>query len=318
MIVRVGKWEFHKIQLKDSKMYSEFMEKSQYPANLFRANFTHLWCESQVPRQKVLWKIVDGMLATFYYKNNKFLQLSSLPLGTGDSEKLRVVLGKCLNYCRKINGKYRNKTILKELHELQLEFLKRTPIFDRHFTVKELKGVEVFLGIEKTLALKGRDFGNVRQNINKFHKMYPHARIRKYLPSDYASLIELKKHWNENAGQKYYKITDDIRYRETIKHYKELGHLILIAEINGQVVGMISGEVLPNGESWNYFVKKNQEIQGLSEVLIVEFARLINTIDPKARLLNIGDDYGVKGGLSRFKKKFNPILRLKRYRLYLR
>ena len=66
-IINVGKWSFNVIDISDKALYSKYIGKTQYPANLWSSNFDFLWAISQSPARKVLWKLVDDMLVTFGY-----------------------------------------------------------------------------------------------------------------------------------------------------------------------------------------------------------------------------------------------------------
>jgi hypothetical protein len=58
-------------------------------------------------------------------------------------------------------------------------------------------------------------------------------------------------------------------------------------------------------------------IPGLSETLIIEFAKKLNEINSLIRLINVGSDIGA-GGLREYKLKFRPVLNLKRYEIYFK
>ncbi len=48
-------------------------------------------------------------------------------------------------------------------------------------------------GVQNPLNLQGKEFQNVRSQVNKFKKDYPQARVRNYLPSDYNDLMLLNE-----------------------------------------------------------------------------------------------------------------------------
>jgi hypothetical protein len=79
---------------------------------------------------------------------------------------------------------------------------------------------------------------------------------------------------------------------------------------------MISGGVLPNGQSWACLRKTLLEFEGLSEFLVVELVRTIHSINPAVETMNDGGD--LTKGLKAFKEKFRPVLSLKRYRVLLK
>lgn len=311
-------WSFNEIQLQDLKLYEAYIKTTDYPANLWSANFDFLWGRAQGTSEKVLWKIIDGMLVTFFTTSRGYLQLPCLPFGRGDAKKVTEILLKCMRYCDEVNGHKAHKTMVRVVNDAQLAFLNNSPKFKNYFKVKKLKGEDRLVGVKKLSSLSGRDLSNVRQGVNKFRRLFPHAIIRRYKESDYKALIKLKEHWNETAGKKYRGIHDENYYREILQHYRELNHLILVAEIKGEIYGMISGGALPNGESWACLAKTRIEAAGLSEVLFVELAREINKTNPNVELMNLGMDIGVKKGLKSFKDKFRPVLNSKRYRIFFK
>lgn len=295
-------------------MYSDYIKKSKYPANLWTSNFDYLWASSQSRRKKILWKVVDDMLVTFAHTKMNTLYLMCLPFGEGDLDKVVDVLYKCMKYCYEWNNQKGYKTIVRVINSNQYEFLSSSERFNEYFKLKKLKGIERHYGIQNLISLRGKKFKSIRNKVNGFHRKYPNAIIRRYQPSDYNALIQLNKKWLSTSGEKYPKIFDTVYYREIIKHCEELNHLILVVELDGEIVGMTSGGELPSGQSWACLGKTMKNVEGASEVLLIELAREINKINPNIELLNDGSDLGQKG-LKLFKEKFRPVLNFKRYRI---
>ncbi len=79
---------------------------------------------------------------------------------------------------------------------------------------------------------------------------------------------------------------------------------------------MISGGVLPNGQSWCCLRKALLGFDGLSEFLIIELVRTIHSINPAVETMNDGGD--LTKGLKFFKEKFRHVLSLRRYRMLLK
>jgi len=102
-----------------------------------------------------------------------------------------------------------------------------------------------------------------------------------------------------------------------MKCCSELDHLIIVVEVDEEIIGMVSGGELPTGESWWCFSKFRNDFDGLSELLIIELAKVINKINPKIELMNAAEDFG-PGGLRLFKEKFRPVLNLRRYVIKLK
>lgn len=315
--IYLGEWNFNKISLDDKDIYYEYINKSEIPANLWSGNFTFLWAFSQPPKRTILWKVIDDMLVTFAHTKMNELYLVCLPFGKGEPEKVVDLLYRCMTYCYKWNREKSNKTFIRMINDTQLEFLRNCDKFDKYFRLKKLQETERHYEVKSLISLKGKDFSNIRNKINKFHRENPDARIRKYKSSDFKSILRLNYDWINTAGKKYRNIFDKVYFKKIIKNYKKLNHLILVVEIKKQIVGVVTGEVLPNGQSWGCIIKYLPYIKGLCEAMVVEFAREINRINPNAEFLNTGGDLGTKG-LSTFKEKFSPALNLQRYQVYLK
>jgi hypothetical protein len=315
--IQVGSWSFNEIELEDMEMYSEYIKNTEYPANLWSSNFAYLWASSQSNRRKILWKIVDGMLVTFAYSRKNVLYLMCLPFGKGNPEEVVAVLFKCLKYCCEWNNNDFSSSIVKTVNSLQMEFLEKAPMFRQCFKTIPLVGIEKHFSIQSIVSLYGKQFRNIREKINKFRKLYPNAIIRKYVPEDYDEILHLGEYWSETSGKKYSRIFDTVYFREIIKHCDELNHLVLVIELENKIIGMISGGELPTGQSWGCLSKFMSEFEGLSEFMIIEFARELHKTNPNIEYENTGSDLG-PGGLRFFKDKFRPALNLKRYGIQLK
>lgn len=311
-ITYVGEWAFNVIDVKDKSVYAAYIERTEYPANLWSSNFDFLWAVSQSSVRKVLWKVVDDMLVTFGYLKSGVLYLICLPYGVGDVEKVIKVVHKCLKYCADWNKDKDPGTVVKVVNEQQLEFLKQHPQFNYIFKVVGLVGKEKFFSIKKLISLPGKDFDTIRRKINKFRRLCPGAVVREYTDADFEEVMKLGEYWSETSGQKYSYVFDTIYFKEIVKHSKELGHTILLVEYGGKIIGMVSGGALPTGESWWCISKFMNKYDGLSEFLVVEIAKAINRENPSIELMNAAEDLG-PGGLRFFKERFRPVLDLRRY-----
>jgi len=315
--LQLGSWSFNEIKLEDMKLYSDFIKKSDCPINLWSCSFAYIWAMAQSKLRTVVWKIVDGMLVTFVYSYKESLYLFCLPFGSGSPEKVIQVLYKCLNYCYEWNKQDTSKTLVKMINDNQLEFLRKSPTFDESFRLVTFVGIERHFDIQKLVKLEGGEFSNLRNRMHKFHKNNPDAVIGIYDKNDYDELIKLGDHWKNSSGQKYAKIFDTVYYQQIVKNCFELDQIILTVKKGDKVVGMISGSELPTGQAWGSVVKFENDIPGLSETLMVEFAKELYRRNPKTMLLNVGSDLG-PGGLRNYKLKFRPVLNFKRYQVYLR
>lgn len=298
-------------------MYASFIRQTLCPANLWSSNFAYMWAISQSDRRSLLWKIIDGLLVTFVHSYKNSLYLSCLPFGSADAEKIVGVIQKCLKYCYEWNDHEKNKTVVKMINEGQLEFLRSTPEFDKNFSVQTWRGIERHFDVCKLSFLAGKDFSNVRYCVNKFRRENPKAEFLPYQEEDFDRLMELNDRWRNTSGRKYSNIFDGVYYKELVKNSALLDQNTFVMKSDGRIIGMISGSVLPTGQAWGSIIKFEENNHGLSETLIVEFARKIHSISPGTSFLNVGSDLG-PGGLRDYKLKFRPVLNMKRYQIYLR
>ncbi len=314
--VKLGDWIFHPLQLTDKKLYEEYMRNTVYFTDEFSWNFTWLWIYVQTSRTKVLWKLVDNMFITFVQSRKDYLYLWALPLGNGTADQVVETLYKCMQYCCHYNRNRKSVTMVNRINDKQIDFLSTSKNFYSYFKLQPLQGVERYFGIQNLITLSGKQYSNIRNHISRFKTNYPTAVIRRSVHQDYPQLLHLKKSWNTTARKKYQRITDDLRYRKLIAHAYRLDHLILVAEIDHTIVGMISAGVCPSGHCWSYFLKTDLSIGGLSETLIIHLAQALHTLYPSAEYINMGND-PVEDDTHSFKQKFRPVLSLKKYRLYL-
>jgi uncharacterized protein len=314
---QLGTWIFYEICLEDKLLFQNYIEDTEYQATVWSSNFAYLYAASQSNTRKTLWKIIDGLLVPLLYnKKHQIIYPICLPFGKGDPEHVVDVLYKCMVYCYKYNQENARYTKVRTINEDQLQFLKGSKRFEKYFRLKKLLGVERHYSIQKLINLSGKEFLYVRRKINKFRRNYPNAIIREYKPSDYDLLMDLNRTWNKTAGQKYSSVFDGTYYREILKRVKELDHLVLVVEIDGKIVGMTSGGVLPTGQSWTCLRKADHSIEGLSELLLVELAKASHQLNPEIEYMNDGSDLADEG-LCFFKERFRPELNLHRYRIHL-
>lgn len=313
--MKLGDWTFRHIKLKDKELFLDYTKRCSYPTNLWSVNFAYLWADSQGDQKIVLWKVIDGLLVPFVLFRSEGLHLVCLPLGPGGPDRVLFVVYKCLKFCDKWNKKHGfQRGTLRTINKLQLEFAEQTPEFKKHFEIRELNGLERHFSMEKITQLQGKDFHRVRNQLNRFKRHYPQAVIRPYDHSDYESVLKVNSSWLSKASENYSVIFDQVYFREMMEHFVELDHHILVVEIDGNIVGMVSAGLTPEGQSWGCLIKKMADMEGLNEVMIVEITKEMKRIYPDVELMNVGSDLGVEG-LSKFKEKFRPVLSLERYRI---
>ncbi|MFC0274963.1 phosphatidylglycerol lysyltransferase domain-containing protein [Metabacillus herbersteinensis] len=291
-------WKFKKLCIDDMNIYTNYISKSSIP-NEWSTTFPNLWASSSY--QTILWTIVENMLVTFRFSKSKVkISLKCVPFGEGDPDHVVNILYKCMSFCYKWNDQSHSHTKVDILNEAQFIFLKNSPLFDKYFTFSyhRTKGINVLerhYSIEKLISLSGKDFAYVREAINSLYRRFPDITIRYYTTNDYDKLIHLYNHWLKTAKEKYFYISDKIEYRQILKYHTRLNQIILVAEIDGLIVGMIAGGELPNGQSWVSLRKTMNNGRGLTQALVVKLAEEIHNLNPNIELLNDGSDDGQEG-----------------------
>lgn len=310
-------WNMREINLNDKETYAKYIRKTEFEASVWSSNFSYLWAHNNSKKVKIFKAMVDGLLVTFILTYKGRLYLPCLPFGKADVEALVDVLIKCAKFCFKWNqdSHYTNKSTINPINSIQLAFLKNSSRFERYFKQERLTGLERHYSINKLLDLSGKEFSKIRNKINKFNKMYPQVVIRNYQPNDFQSIMKLGENWETTSGQKYRRIIDGFYFEPIIKHYKELNHLIIVLELNGKIIGMTTGEILPTGQAWGCITKFIKEYHGISEKLSVEMAKKIHALNSTVKYINVGSDLGSKG-LAFFKERFRPVLNYERYAIF--
>ncbi len=315
--IQLGNWKLHQIMLEDKDLYANFIKETAWPVNLWSGNFPFIWSYNQSSRRNVFWKIIDDLLVTFIFTKKKKLLLLCLPFGRGDVNHLLSVLYQSMQFCYAHNCTRGFYTNIRTVNECQLQYLLTSEKFNQLFAQKKLRGMEKHHSIYKLLDLSGKEFNSIRKSVNKYYRLYPDIKFREYMPSDFEKVLGLNKYWKDTAGTKYKTIIDKDYFNVIIKYYKELDLIALVADCQGDIVGVNIAGILPDGAAWGCICKTRYGIEGLQEAIILKMVHRINEIDPRIQHMNVGSDMGIEG-LRRFKEKFKPVLNLERYSIYLR
>ncbi|NLG82521.1 MAG: DUF2156 domain-containing protein [Bacilli bacterium] len=305
------------ITLADKSLYDTYIKSCQYPVNCWSGNFTYIWAHNHSRNLKIYKTFINDFLVTFIRTNKGRMYLPTLPFGSGNPnqliECLRIASLVCLNQNKAAN--ISNKAVINPINEAQLSYLKQAPDFSTYFYESKLTGLERHYSIKKLLTLKGKEFQQIRNKLNRFKKKYPHAIIRKYEDKDFKQVKELNKLWINESGKKYKRIIDGFYFEPIIKNHQSLNHTILVIEIDNKIVGLISGEVLPNKNAWGCLTKFDKNYDGISETLTIEFIKALHKEHPYITTINVGSDLGDKG-LAFNKERYRPVHNYKRYCLY--
>lgn len=259
------------------------------------------------------------MLVTFIMTKKGFMYVWCLPFGKGNADYVISVTKKGLELCNEWNAlhNYKKSAYVNLLNEKQIQFLASSNSFRKTFLYKKFDSKEIIWSVDKITQLKGKEYREIRAIRNKLHRDYPSITFREYSPSDYKGVLALKELWNKTSGQKYERITDRNLFHQILHHYQDLNEMIYVATIEEEIVGFVTGSILPNGLSWGCLAKAHPNYKGVSIYLYTEFAKVIRSKDPNVSLIHVGSDNNEKG-LRYFKEKFRPVEKLSQYALKLR
>jgi hypothetical protein len=311
-------WNVNNLTIKDKNLFDRYISETAYPANVWSSNFAYMWAYSKKSdKLDIMHGRVSNMLVTFILSRKGRLYMPCLPYGKGSIDQVVSVLDSCANFCFKWNkeSNYLHKPIVARINSCQLNYLRQSENFNQLFKSSQLSGIERHLSISNVISLSGRDFKDLRYKVNKFKRDNPEALLRAYDQEDFDDVVQLGKYWERTAGKRHKRILDEYYFEEVIRFHKELDIQLLVVELNGKIVGMIAGGVLPTGQAWGFITKFDKYYDGLSEYLVVEMIKKIHEIDPRTELINIGSDLGNER-LASAKEKFRPVERHERFSLF--
>lgn len=313
-------WGFKSLKLKDKASYDAHVRSTTYPVDIWSSNFAYLWAHTRKPdKLSIMGSRVEGMLVAWILTAKGRLYMPCLPIGPGSRDEVLAVVTQCARICEDWNRRsdHRHKAVVAKLSSNQLAYFQESEAFEDQFEAKRLTGIERHLSISKLTTLTGKKFSTIRYKLNKFQRDNPGAILRPYHSGDLADVVRLGQQWRETSGSKHRRILDDFYFKATIRHYQALGLENLVVELDGRIIGMTTGGLLPTGEAWGYLTKFDFRFDGLSEFLVVAMAKRIRAIDPNAELINVGTDFGNQQ-LAMSKEKFRPVQAFQRYALKLR
>jgi hypothetical protein len=313
----IKEWRFRPLKLNDKAQYDEYAASTAFPIDIWSSNFAFLWAQSRKPdKLTILRSEVDGMLVTWILSAKGRLYLPCLPIGPGDPEQVISVLARCEKLCVDWNQRsgYTHKPVVAKLSSNQLEYFQQFDSFNSLFKPKLLTGIERHLSIASLTSLTGKRFSSIRYKLNKFQREFPNARLRYYQSNDFDAVLQLGNQWKETSGTKHQRILDDFYFKDTLKNHQALGLENLVVEIDGQIIGVTIGGLLPNGQAWGYLTKFDSSFDGISEYMVIAMALRIRELDSNVELINVGTDFGNQK-LATAKEKYRPVKAYQRYAL---
>lgn len=269
--------------------------------NVWQMNYTYIMT-SENAQKKHYYKIVNDMLCIFQ-KYSKGLAMLCFPIGECDSFDMITTLSECFDIMKQCSDK--NYQIrIDWVNQNQLDFVGADNVKAVKMTDRKTPCIDYIYDPYMVSCMEGSDYKYIRRKINKFDREYPDAIIREYKPSDYSQLMILSEEWKhyvKDEVNRYNWLVDASYYKNTILHHKELNHKVFVCELNNEIIGMVSGGVIIEGEyAWCFNRKPLNQYDGLSEKLVW----FICDTFKDCTYLNDGSG---SGGLSFFKERFRPV-----------
>lgn len=318
--VTIGGWRFRALARGDRSFVNGQLSQSSCPSCNWYNDFSFFWLFDRArSARRVLWRSVEDLVVPFVVnERRRKAYLLRPPFGSGTPDQYVSALYTGLAMCHGYNRQEAKAAFCRSVDEGELRFMKQSPLFDDYFTLKRRKGVEHHYDVSAICDLSGSRFSYIRRKLSKFSRRYPNCLIRPYTNNDRKQMARLFDLWLDDARtaqDRERKRQEERYFLASLEYASPPEHMILVAEVDDTIVGMISGGIRAAGDAWCFQRKTLHAYDGLAETLVVELARAIRQQDPNVGFLNDGSDLD-DPGLRYFKQHFHPTRTLSRYRLY--
>ena len=180
-------------------------------------------------------------------------------------------------------------------------------------------GADYLYTIDHLADLKGRNYQQKRNHINRFLDACPNWRTEEIRRENQAQCLELARKWYlahreqdpENDDQ-----LEQLALERAFRHYDDLGLMGLILYSDETPVAFTVGSFLTDTVVDVHFEKAESEIPGAYTMINREFARYIRSRFPQVTHLDREDDMGLPG-LRKAKLSYHPDILVEKYRCVL-
>ena len=257
-------------------------------------------------------------------------ELSMLLPPLGRKEDVYESMSICFDIMNS-NNSSKNFSKIEYVHEQLLEgfvdYLEEgTEIFEMlESYLVERKVVDYVYLCDALIDLKGNDYSNKRNEINKFMRIHPGYRLES---------MDIQKHGEAMMGLFNKWVSDRLRFmpkeeadvfldgiyservaiKRLIQNFDALGLTGLVIVIDEQLAGFTVGERI-NANTASVIIEKTDfEILGCAQFLFREFSRLLKE-KYTVEFINVGDDMGFEN-LKKVKMSYRPSKLLPKYTIY--
>jgi len=186
---------------------------------------------------------------------------------------------------------------------------------DRFIAREERDHFDYVYDVKKMIELKGRNFHDKRNKVNKFRSLYKYEYIE-ITPDLIDECLEFEDDWCEvKECEKYYGLEKErcaiLQMLFNFDNLKIRGGAI---RIGGRIEALTLGESMPNDTFVIHVEKANTDIPGLYQVINQEF--LIHEAGDDL-FVNREQDLGMEG-LRQSKMSYNPIKLIRKFRVTMK
>lgn len=277
--------DFKPLTFEDKPLFDEYFDLTDFRNS--EKNFSNLfmWRKDYDYEYAI---VDDFLIVRGYSKNNE--RFYHYPYGIGDSSRVIELL-------EKEEGPLMFKPVLREMMEplknLDYEFEERRDSFDYIYTT------------DKLINLKGSKLRNKRRWIKKFQDSYDYT----YEPIDDSNLEDAKEFTLELIRNTNNDFNELVAMEEMFNHFNGLGIKGCIIRVDGEIVGVSTGEELTKDTVIIHCERGNRDYEGIYNVINQEFVRK-QWSDYK--YVNREQDLGIEG-LRQAKLTYRPDILLEKY-----
>ncbi len=186
---------------------------------------------------------------------------------------------------------------------------------NRFIAKEERDHFDYVYDVKKMIELKGRNFHDKRNKVNKFRSLYEYEYI-KITPDVIDECLEFEDDWCEvKECEKYYGLEKErcaiLQMLYNFDNLKIRGGAI---RIGGRIEALTLGESMPSNTFVIHVEKANTDIPGLYQVINQEF--LIHEAGDNL-FVNREQDLGM-AGLRRSKMSYNPVKFIRKFRVMMK
>jgi len=312
--------EFKILTEQDKSTFYTYLDRERFPTIHQTFGYCH---SSNREGHQILWKILNNTLCIFKYYRNRIV-LMARPIGM-TMDNCETVIYQIQMMIREVNNS-KGKLMAENIALDELE-LKTIETMD--FRIKPaLLGQEYVYDINQVVAMRGRKFEQFRRRVRAFRENNQFELVKRidetsistegltmtevrYIKSFEALYDRWLNQWNERQGT-IGLIYDHHYFTKSIIDYKKINQSLILTMDGENPIGMAGIIPMNNGFCMCLNRKSMTEYKGLSEYLLYE-----SCVEAQALGFDyINDSWDANQlGLARFKKKANPVMKIKLYNL---